>query len=248
METLIAQIESDSPNAEASLATLRQNLLENPAPNHFLAKAIHETQVRFYIRRKNKQELARALVQLRPWGMSDEFAALELLLFLVTSRLADFFASLELLSLEERQKSSHVGFVVSLERHLTEGSYNQVLNARKNATSPMFGVLLEDLEHTVRDEIASCVEVAYKKLTVSKGVTLLNLGNAQNFIKFAESRNWPPVIQTTGKGMENYIDFTSMPSRQQITTSKSGLSIASFPGKWVVQESLNLASDLDRIV
>jgi len=49
------------------------------------------------VARRDKQGLERNLLQLKPYGASPELTALELLLLLVESRLADFFALLETL-------------------------------------------------------------------------------------------------------------------------------------------------------
>lgn len=240
MDALLATVTSStSPNpaADAALSRLRRAAIE--ATSAADGQVVFEAAVRYAVVSKDRRELEKALVQLRPWGMSDEFAALELLLFLVESRLSDLFASLELIPVEQRRASTHVSFVVALERHLTEGSYDKVLRVRSGATSPLFGWLLDDLEHTVRDEVASCVEVAYHDVSVAKAAALLNLATPQQAREFAGTR---PGWRLVG----DRIEFEAQ--RAQAAAVKAGLTAKNFPTDWIVRESLNVASDLDRII
>lgn len=125
--------------------------------------------------------------------------------------------------------------MVNLERNLTEGSYHSALRARKDSTSPMFGWLLEDLEDTVRDEVASCIEVSHKTLTLQRAKELLNLESPQAAAKFAESREgW--FVSSNG--------VVSFPNRAETKQ----LNKDSLPTDWTIRECLNMAIELDRIV
>ena len=123
---------------------------------------------------------------------------------------------------------------MNLERTLTEGSYHKALRARKDSTSSLFGWLLEDLEHTVRDEVASCIEVSHKNLNLRKAAELLNLDSTESARRFCEARgDW--VVKN---------DNVTFPSKNQIKI----LSKDSIPSDWTVRECLNMAVELDRIV
>jgi len=238
-DALQRQVETGAVGAatEAALLQAQRVALESGPPSAL--RAVGEAAVRYWVRAKKRDELERALVQLRPWGMSDELAALELLLLLVSSRLPDMFAALESLPVAERLKSAHISFVVSLERHLTEGSFDKVLRARNGATSALFGWLLEDLEHTVRDEVASCLEVAYHDMSLAKAAALLNLDSPAQARDFAAARpGWTLV--------GDRVEFEAQ--KAQALAHKAGLSLKNFPADWIVRESLNVASDLDRII
>ena len=240
MEALLQQVETGTPGeAEAALGKLHQRVVESASASPFEARAVFEAGARYWVRQRKRAELERALVQLRPWGMSDEYAALEMLLFLVSSRLSDLFSALELMPVDARLRSKHVAFVVALERHLTEGSFGMVLHARKDQTSPLFGWLLEDLEHTVRDEIASCMEVAYHHMSLAKAASLLNLASPQAARDFAATRTGWIVVG-------DRLEFEAQ--KAAAAAHKAGLTSKSFPTDFVIRESLNVASDLDRIV
>ena len=121
-----------------------------------------------------------------------------------------------------------------MERNLTEGSYHKALRARKDSTSNLFTWLLEDLEHTVRDEVASCIEVSHRILKLQRAAELLKLDSVEQARKFAETRaGW--VING---------DSVTFPQVSQVKT----LSRDSVPADWTVRECLNMAVELDRIV
>jgi hypothetical protein len=98
----------------------------------------------------------------------------------------------------------------------------------------LFGWLLEDLEHTVRDEVASCIEVSHRRLKLNRAAELLKLDSVDAAKKFAETRDeW-----------EVQGDSIVFPQRIQVKT----LSKDTIPADWTVRECLNMAVELDRIV
>ena len=117
---------------------------------------------------------------------------------------------------------------------MTEGSYHKALRARKDSTSALFTWLLEDLEHTVRDEVASCLEVSNRKLKLQRAAELLKLDSVEQARKFAETR----------EGWVMHGDTITFPQVSQVKT----LSKESIPADWTVRECLNMAVELDRIV
>ena len=117
---------------------------------------------------------------------------------------------------------------------MTEGSYHKALRARKDSTSPLFGWLLEELEHTVRDELASCIEMSHRSLKLQNAKDLLNFESLDAARRFCDSR--PDWVLTN--------DTISFPSKNQVKT----LSKDSIPSDWTVRECLNMALELDRIV
>lgn len=121
-----------------------------------------------------------------------------------------------------------------MERELTEGSYHKALRARKDSTSKLFGWLLEDLEHTVRDEVASCIEVSHKSLKLSRAAELLKLDSAEAVRNFAAER----------EGWVVSGDSVTFPNVTQVKV----LDKDAIPADWTIRECLNVAIELDRIV
>ena len=94
-DALLKAVIEAGPSAEASLAQLKLKVAKGEVPNRDDCRKIFEAGCALAVNRKDKAALERNLAQLRPYGMSDEVFALYLLLLLVASRLADFFALLE---------------------------------------------------------------------------------------------------------------------------------------------------------
>jgi len=146
----------------------------------------------------------------------------------------DFFAELELLSIQERSEN-HVKFVTMLERYLTEGGYNKALHARTDATSPLFAWLLEDFENTVRLHVASCVRAAFPAIGIKHAAQLLNLSSEQQLKQFAATQEGWIIVGDS-------ITFTKTGENQRVLT-KDSVAASS-----MIQECLGLAMELDRII
>ncbi|KAH9256828.1 hypothetical protein BASA81_004931 [Batrachochytrium salamandrivorans] len=229
---LLNEVESQGPGAEAALLQLKLKIARKElSPQD--TKSVLEAACRLSLSRRDKSGLERNLLQLKPYQASPEFLALELLLLLVESRLAEFFAVLE--QIANPMGSVHVQFVVLLERNLTEGSYFKALGARSESTSGMFAWLLEDLELTVREQVASCLEVSYSKgLSTTKAMQLLKFPTPHEFTLFTQTRQGWQVLN-------DQVTFGT----HQTTT---GLSKKSIPTDTTIKECLSMALELDQIV
>ena len=95
-DALIAAVQRGGPDAEASLTSLKIAVAKGEIPNQDVCRKVMEAACALAVSRKDKAALERNLAQLRPYGLSQEMYALQLLLLLVESRLPDFFALLEL--------------------------------------------------------------------------------------------------------------------------------------------------------
>jgi 26S proteasome regulatory subunit N12 len=229
---LLESLQKQGTDAENSLLLLKLSIARGEISERELCRNILQAACALSIARRDKVGLERNLVQLKPYGTSHEMYALELLLLLVESRLSDFFALLE--TIDRSTASQHIDFVVNLERNLTEGSYHKALRARKDSTSPLFGWLLEDLEQTVRDEVASCIEVSHRSLKLQRAAELLKLDSIDATRRYSNTRD--------GWMIEG--DRISFANRGQVKT----LSKESIPAEWTIRECLNMAVELDRIV
>lgn len=234
--SLLSEVESHGPGAEAALLQLKLKIARKELSPQDTKSAL-EAACRLSLARRDKSGLERNLLQLKPYQASPEFLALELLLLLVESRLAEFFAVLERIA--DPMGSVHVQFVVLLERNLTEGSYFKALGARSESTSAMFAWLLEDLEHTVREQVASCLEVSYAKgLSTAKAAQLLKFSTPSEFAQFAQGREgWEMAAN-------NQVTFAV----HRPGTTSSALTKKSIPTDTTIKECLSMALELDQIV
>ena len=94
LDELIKSLKNQDNNADASLISLKL-LIATGQVNPSQAKEILQAACALSVTRRDRVTLQRNLTQLKPYGATSELLALELLLFLVESRLADFFSLLE---------------------------------------------------------------------------------------------------------------------------------------------------------
>eukprot|EP00656_Telonema_subtile_P003560 TRINITY_DN11620_c0_g2_i1.p1 TRINITY_DN11620_c0_g2~~TRINITY_DN11620_c0_g2_i1.p1 ORF type:complete len:111 (+),score=34.24 TRINITY_DN11620_c0_g2_i1:296-628(+) len=109
-----------------------------------------------------------------------------------------------------------------------EGSYHKVMHFRQQLPSPEYSVFMDSLSDTLRDEIASCCEKAYKSLPCAKAAELLMLDTG-TLGGYCEERGWVVRGDT--------IDFVSE------TVEKNEV-----PAMDLIEETLHYATELDRIV
>ena len=122
-----------------------------------------------------------ALDALPPSALMHPLLGLNLLHLVVESRLSEFHSERELLPAGAREQGP-IKFPLEIEQQLMEGSYSEVLSVTREGPTTEFGrhakPLVDTLEATVRDEIASCAEKAYKSLSVDAAVALMHLDDA----------------------------------------------------------------------
>lgn len=116
--------------------------------------------------------------------------ALNLLRLLAQNRLSEFHMTLESQNLSQIVNSKHLTYVLTLEQRLAEGSYHQILSSRQNVPSDEYLYFLEELEKTIRKEIAFCAEKAYKELTIADATAILCTPGKKHTVEIAKSNNW----------------------------------------------------------
>lgn len=103
---------------------------------------------------------------------------LRLLSLLVQNRIAEFHATVELVPSDVMQ-SPEVVQVMELEGWMMQGSYAKVGSAENSAVSPYFVPLLQRIVTTVRNEIASCSQAAYKTLQLTDAEAIFGIHASQ---------------------------------------------------------------------
>jgi 26S proteasome regulatory subunit N12 len=115
-----------------------------------------------------------------------------LLRLLVLGRRSDFHCALERLSAAELADPA-IAPAVQVERWLTEGAYNKVLEAAaagsKAQPPPLGAAFLGRLAATVRDEVASCAEAAYAALPLADAARMMGVSLAEAKA-YAARRGW----------------------------------------------------------
>lgn len=115
---------------------------------------------------------------------------LNLMFLLATNQHAHFHMLLERIDQNVLQNNPYITTPVKLEQSLMEGVYNKVVLTEKNIPSPYYALFIRISMDTVRNEIASCIECSFKKVSQRDAVQLLLFNNVSELIPFAKQRGW----------------------------------------------------------
>ena len=161
-----------------------------------------------------------------------QILGLNLLCLLAENRLAEFHTELERLSVEEL-KNIYIKHPVSLEQFLMEGSFHKVLLLKGNVPAQNYSFFMDILIVTIRNEIASCVEKAYERISVSEAVKLLMIDSEGQLEEYMREREWV----TSGDGQ--YFVFSWPEKKETLHFVQNQL---------LIQEYLSYARELEKIV
>lgn len=114
---------------------------------------------------------------------------LHLMLLLVQKRTAEFHMELERIPSHLHENDVYVKYAIELEQRLMEGSYHKVLTSKVDLpAAEYYRYFINQLESTVREEIASCCEKAYTKLKVPDAAKLMMVGSVDEMVRYAEDK------------------------------------------------------------
>lgn len=183
------------------LSSLPPRLKETPkaSEERVMARDIYESAVLFTSNRGDDAASDRNFALLMPYYLelremipgSEREAllwGLRLLMLLVQNRIAEFHATVELLP-SQVMLSPEVTQVMELEGWMMQGSYAKVGSAHSTAVSPYYVPLLQRIVTTVRNEIASCSEAAYKTLRIKDAESILGV-NASELQAMCHEYGW----------------------------------------------------------
>merc|ERR1711997_644540 len=118
-----------------------------------------------------------------------ELLGLNLLCLLSQNRLSDFHTELELLPPDILLGNPYIENPVQLEQFIMEGKYNKVIDTRYNVPAESYKFFIDVLLVTIREEIASCMEKAYKDIDTEECRKMLHL-DVGKLEKYASDRDW----------------------------------------------------------
>ncbi|VDP12958.1 unnamed protein product [Onchocerca flexuosa] len=130
------------------------------------------------------------------YGLSDEWPnkwlmiGLDLMFLLATNQHIQFHMLLEQIDQDIQQKNPYIETPVKLEQSLIEGAYHKIMLTEKNIPSPYYALFMRISMDTVRDEIASCMERAFLKVSQRDAARLLLFNDVNKMISFVEKRGW----------------------------------------------------------
>lgn len=162
-----------------------------------------------------------------------QLLGLHLLHLLAQNRLAEFHTELELLPVE-KLSDVYISYPVSLEQHLMEGSYHKVFLSKLSLPAANYHFFVDVLMQTIQEEIASCAESAYDRISVSEAAKVLGLESREELEVFQEKRGWK--LDESGQ----HFLFNSGDKQREETHF-----IKSIP---LILQSLGYAKELEKIV
>jgi len=162
-----------------------------------------------------------------------QLIGLNLLCLLARNRLAEFHTELELLSPKLIQGNIYIRHPVSLEQYLMEGSYNKVFLSKGNVPAPSYNFFMDILLKTIREEIASCMESAYKRILFTEAGNMLYFKKQEELVEFAKERKW-------NLAADNYFYF-----QQKLVIDHENQHI---PSNELVTQMVEYAKELEIIV
>ena len=125
-----------------------------------------------------------------------------------------------------------VEFPIRMEQYLMVGAFNQVLSAKSQMPNPAFAFFMKSVMETVRESIAECAAVAYGSLTLASAQQLLMLDTREDLLAFIGEAHSDWIVNG------DVITFEA----------PSGARSDDVPSLRLISESLNYATELERIV
>uniref|UniRef100_A0A4W5QNI1 26S proteasome non-ATPase regulatory subunit 8 n=1 Tax=Hucho hucho TaxID=62062 RepID=A0A4W5QNI1_9TELE len=137
-----------------------------------------------------------------------QLLGLNLLFLLSQNRVSEFHTELERLTAKDIQTNVYIRHPVSLEQYLMEGSYNKVFLAKGNIPAESYTFFIDILLDTIRDEIAGCIEKAYKQIQFNEATRVLFFSSPNNMTEYANKRGWT-------QSPDDYYSFSSQQQRTE---------------------------------
>lgn len=114
---------------------------------------------------------------------------LNLMRLLAQNRLGEFHTELEIFP-PEQLRNVYLKKPVTLEQFLMEGSYHKIFLSKEDIPDPYYGLFVNILLDTIRDEIAKCTEKAYTQISYAEAARLLMIDSEDQFTAYIHQRGW----------------------------------------------------------
>ncbi|KAI9291130.1 proteasome 26S subunit [Neoconidiobolus thromboides FSU 785] len=251
-EQLKREYENKDPNALTTLSAIKLELIKNsfltPASTlnyeqKVAVRDVLEIGALININENDIQGFERLYSQLQtyyidhrdslpPSPRENKLKGLYLMSLLAQNQISTFHLTLEGIPSDLLENNEYLMHPVNLEKALMEGSYNKVLNARETVPSNEFIYFMDFLALTIRDEIASCCEKAYKSLPIQQVSSMLFFKKNEEVVKLAKQRGW--VI--------------NIDQRVQFKTAQQSDDTSAVPVNQVLEQAIFYAKEMERIV
>lgn len=247
---------------EVKLFLLRNNLfepnIEQDADIMILARDCLEAGALGKIRSNDIQAFSRYALQLKPFYSASflpesenkyKIIGLQMLLLLAENRLADFHAFIERLLEKSNMENTYINWTISLESAIMEGSFDRVRNILKQPPCEEYAAFIPIVFTMVREEIADCIECAYKNLPIESCAALLFLDDPSELQSAIASRDWKVreeiIYFDVQNNYENSLKFTAQDKLYELDSENdSRISGSSL----IIKNILRYAQEMEQIV
>jgi len=181
---------------------------------------------------------ARHMQQLQPLYATvntprkNHITGLNLMALLVNSSSSEFHSELELLT-KEQEGDAFLQFPIAVDRKLMVGIFDEVL--QMSLPDPSYQFFMDQLNSTVRDAIADCMEVSYEQLSLKEAAEIMKFDGVGDDLKdYIESVREDWIVE--GDTITFQVQQGAAVTAQDI------------PSKQWIQQSLTYATEMERIV
>jgi 26S proteasome regulatory subunit N12 len=169
------------------------------APERELAREMLELACYLSIRRKEMSAFERHVAQLKmyyndhqkdlkPSERKYPILGLYLLHLLASDRIGEFHTELELIPVDDHE-NLYIKQPIQLERHIMEGNYAKILEAKKDTPQLYYAYFMDRLEDTVRTKIGLSLERSYENLPANEAAKMLILPDIAKLQEFVVQEN-----------------------------------------------------------
>lgn len=164
------------------------------------------------------------------------FVGLYLLYLLSNNRNTDYFFELEFLQLTDFD-NKFISLAVEVEHCISEGNYNKLFKIRESMNDGHYDKFLNKLGSSIRYQIAKSIERSYDSISIAKCLDLLsiNQGELSDFIQ-----------QVKNSSGNDEIEWIA--DNQRIVFRKDNKDKNTIPAEFIVQKTVKLANELEKIV
>ncbi|XP_034108046.1 26S proteasome non-ATPase regulatory subunit 8 [Drosophila albomicans] len=223
-------------NSQGSLPTTQTQDLS-------MTRELLEIAIEYSIKVKDNAAFERYMTQLKMFyydydkyltssPQMHKFMGLHLLYLLATNRIADFHIELERLPSALLLQNAFISPVLALENYFMEGRYNKILQAKKSMPTELYSNFMDLMVTTAREEIASCMEKSYDKISQKQAALRLGLKvGGPELNSLAARRKW--ILDADGN--YNYAGLNTI-QRERV------------PANDIAVHTLTYAHELEKIV
>jgi len=159
----------------------------------------------------------------------NELIGAHLLSLLSQNKMSEFHIEIEIIDPNTLYSDPFIKYPVLLEQHLIEGNTNKFFSVCNESPAATYQLFLNILVHTVRRDIADCIEKSFVTLPAADLKKVLFANDDATLKSIVESKGW--ILKN-----EKYSFYTPPPADKVI------------PSESLIKKTMTYAKDIERII